>query len=162
MKKLIIPTMVLAMLASEAKGQTLYQAVYDKAKSTVDNPAATEAEKQASLFKIKALDYLKQQGNIDGQKRDSYFFDSQAVNLTSFIEDFLTNTQTAAKASKAKEQEMIRCYTNAASKNPLFPIEIENEKALPTESLIPFSVNTDWEKAYDNASTLSRTIIKKK
>jgi hypothetical protein len=160
MKKLIIPAMLLALATHSVDAQSLYQAVYDKAKSTVSNPAATENELKENRFKLEALDYLSKQGNKDGQKRDSYFFDSQAVNLTSFISDFLTNTQSAAKTSKAKQDEMARCYITAATKFQLF--DDPANTAVKEGEYIPFPLNTDWEKAYDSATAVAKGIMRKK
>ena len=160
MKKLIIPAMALAMASQPVEGQTLYEAVYENVQKVLNLPAASAAEKQENQFKLEALNYLKTKGQQEGLTRDSYFLDSQAVNLTSFIDDFLTNVRTAEKTSKAKGEEMVRCYINAAKKFPLFQ---DPANTVADESkLIPFPLNTDWEKAYDNATTVAKSIIKRK
>ena len=99
MKKLIIPAMALAMASQPVEGQTLYEAVYENVQKVLNLPAASAAEKQENQFKLEALNYLKTKGQQEGLTRDSYFLDSQAVNLTSFIDDFLTNVRTAEKSS---------------------------------------------------------------
>lgn len=160
MKKLIIPAIALTLATQSVEGQTLYEAVYEKVQSIVNNPSSSAAEKQESRFKLDALNYLKTQSKQEGQQRDSYFYDSQAVNLTSFIDDFLTNVHTAEKVSAAKREEMIRCYINAAKKFPLF--QDPSHTTIDESAPIPFPLNTDWEKAYDNATTVSKIILKKK
>ena len=160
MKKLIIPAMALAMAIQPVKGQTLYEAVYEKVQSVVNNPASSDVEKQENRFKLEALNYLKTKGQQQGLTSDSYFLDSQAVNLTSFIDDFLTNVRTAEKVSKSKRDEMVRCYVNAAKKFPLFQ---DPANSVADESkAIPFPINTDWEKAYDNATTVAKSILKRR
>ena len=160
MKKLIIPAMALAMAIQPMEGQTLYEAVYEKVQSIVNNPSATAAEQQENRFKLEALNYLKTKGQQEGQTRDSYFLDSQAVNLTSFIDDFLTNTRTAEKVSRAKHDEMVRCYVNAAKKFPLF--QDPANTVVDESKAIPFPLNTDGEKAYDNATTVAKSILKRR
>jgi len=162
MKKLIMPALALMLTSSAAKAQSLYLAVYEKAKSS-SQPSANSEEAKVNRFKVDALDYISKNLAKNGRAGDSYFLDSQAVNLTSFIDDYLTNVQTAAKVSPAKRQEMVKCYANAAKSFPLFPADTLNaEPATAPDELLPFSLNTDWEKAYDKATSQARLILKKR
>lgn len=162
MKKLLMPALALILSSTAAKAQSLYQAVYEKARS-ISTPSSAETEEaKANRFKIDALEYLSRQSAIQGRSGDSYFLDSQAVNLTSFIDDYLTNLQTAAKVSPAKRQEMMKCYVNAANTSPLFPADTLSAPPASRDELLPFSLNTDWEKAYDKATSVARLVLKKK
>ena len=163
MNKLILPAMALTLYATTAQAQSLYQAVYEKAKSTTA-PTDESDEAKINRFKLDALNYLNRQSAKTGQNADSYFLDSQAVNLTSFIDDYMTNVQSAAKVSPAKRQEMIKCYANAAKSFVLFPADTANTAPVNPgpDDLLPFPLNTDWEKAYDKATSLARQVMKKK
>lgn len=163
MKKLVMPALAFILSTTAAKAQSLYQAVYEKAKSFTA-PYENSEEAKVNRFKINALEYLSKQSVIQGKAGDSYFLDSQAVNLTSFIDDYLTNLQTASKVSPAKRQEMMKCYVNAANSFPLFPADTLNaaNTSAAQDELLPFSFNTDWEKAYDKATSGARLVLKKK
>jgi hypothetical protein len=163
MKKIIVPALALALSAVSAEAQSLYNAVYEKAKAAA-TPSANSEEARVNRFKLAALDYLNQYSHTTGKSSDSYFLDSQAVNLTSFIDDYLTNVQSAAKVSPAKRQEMIKCYANAAKSFPLNPDDSANAAAgaATTDELLPFPLATDWEKAYDKATSQARLVLKRK
>lgn len=107
MKKVIFTLLVLMASVSGIQAQSLYKTVYDRATAVVNNPKASDEEIQINQFKVTALNYMSTQINKRGLKKDSYFYDSQAVNLASFITDFQANL---AKAPATKRTEVIRIY----------------------------------------------------
>ena len=98
-----------------------------------------------------------------GLKKDSYFYDSQAVNMQSFITDFQVNLEKARKISPAKRLEILKIYTDACKFNPMFK-DTDKERVNcyvdDKRTLTPFCLDTDWEKAYDQATTLSKAALK--
>lgn len=141
-----------------ANAQTLYKAVYDQARTALTT--ATGNDKIINQYKINALDYIVKQNREDGTQTDNRYLDTQAVNLESFISDYFEYTAEAAKISEAKREEMQRCYTTASFSHPLFP----NASPLVdggAGELLPFSLNTDWQQAYDQAVTVAKQILKK-
>ena len=163
MKKLIFTLLVLAASATGMQAQSLYKTVYDKATAVVNNPAASDEEIQINQFKVTALNYLSTMVKKRGLQKDSYFYDSQAVNLTSFVTDFLANIEKARAISPAKRTEILKIYTDASKFNPMVK-DSDKEKVncyvYDKSTQTPFCLDTDWEKAYDQATTLAKAALK--
>lgn len=163
MKKLILSAFVALVGLVQADAQSLYKTVYEKANAQV-NSAQTSAEQlEISRFEVTVLNYIQAQVTKRGLKKDGYFYDSQAVNLKSFVDDFLYYVSKARKISDAKRKEVIACYREASLKNPLFN-DLDKERTYcfvnDTRTFTPFSLDTDWEKAYEQATAKIGTIIK--
>ena len=98
-----------------------------------------------------------------GLKVDGYFYDSQAVNMKSFIDDYRYYKAKATQISEAKFLEVSACYRDASIQNPYFK-DTDKEKVNSylnsPKTKVPFSMDTDWEKAYDQASKNIKAIIK--
>ena len=163
MKKSIITMLLLAMATVCTQAQSLYKTVYDKATAVVNNPASSDEEVQISQFKVTALNYITMMVKKRGMTKDSYFYDSQAVNLTSFVTDFQANLEKARNISPSKRTEILKIYMEASKFNPLFK-DTDKEKVNcyvnDQSTLTPFCIDTDWEKAYDQATTLAKAALK--
>ena len=163
MKKMFLTLLVLMVSVSGIQAQSLYKTVKDKATAIVNNPASSDEEIQINQFKLTALNYMYMMVEKRGLKKDTYFYDSQAVNLTSFITDFQANLDKARTISPAKRTEVLKIYTDASRLNPMFKDpdkEKVNAYVNDKTTLTPFSVDTDWEKAYDQATTLVKAALK--
>lgn len=164
MKKVLTAAMLLAATSLTASAQSLYKTVLDKATAIVNNPASSEEQTQIAQFKVTCLNYIASQVVKRGTQVDSYFYDSQAVNLQSFITDYLVNLENTRQLSPTKRSEVIKAYCTASTSNPLFR-DVDKEKVNcyinDKATLTPFCVDTDWEKAYDQATSKVRQILKK-
>lgn len=162
MKKLLLTLLVLTASVTGIQAQSLYKTVYDKATAVVNNPASSDEELQISQFKLTALNYMSMMVKKRGLQKDSYFYDSQAVNLNSFITDFQLNLEKARTISPAKRMEILKIYTDASKFNPMFK-DTDKEKVNcyvdDRATLTPFCIDTDWEKAYDQATTLTKAAL---
>ena len=99
MKQTIL-TIVLAMaLTSQVNAQSLYQKVHDNATAVVNNAASNEQQIQVNQFKVTVLNYIMSQAKKRNLTKDTYFYDSQAVNLASFVTDFETDIIKARQIS---------------------------------------------------------------
>lgn len=143
--------------------QSLYKRVHDNATAVVNNAASNEQQIQINQFKITVLNYMMTQSKKRNLNKDDYFFDSQAVNLATFVTDFETNIIKARQISTEKRLAVIECYRNASLQNPLFNDTDKdatycyvNDK----QTYTPFSLDTDWEKAYDQATKNIKAILK--
>ena len=129
----------------------------------VNNPSSSDEEIQINQFKVTALNYLAMMVQKRGLKKDTYFYDSQAVNMTSFITDFQVNLEKARAISPAKRMEIMKIYTDASKFNPMFK-DTDKEKVNcyvdDKTTMTPFCLDTDWEKAYDQATTLTKAALK--
>lgn len=146
------------MCTANVCAQTLYQAVYDKAKSVVATSKDAE-EKTVSQYKLNALNYIMSVCKKEGRENDVRLLDLQAVNMESFIDDFREFSAKGEKISPAKKDEIVRCFTSASFAHPLF----QNESPLVdggAGSLLPFSLNTDWSAAYDQAETIAKRVLR--
>ena len=114
MKKFIFAMLLLAISAANVQAQSLYKTVYDRATAVVNNPSSSDEEVQINQFKVTALNYISMMVKKRGMNKDSYFYDSQAVN----------------------------CYINDKS------------------TLTPFCIDTNWEKAYDQATTMVKLALR--
>lgn len=145
------------------QAQSLYKKVYDNAVAVVNDAAANDQQIQVNQFKITALNYMSNQVTKRNQTRNSYFYDSQAVNMASFITDFETYIIKARTISTEKRLAVIGCYRDASLQNPLFNDQ-DKETTLvyvnDKQTYTPFSLDTDWEKAYDQASAKIKEILK--
>lgn len=161
MKKLFF-TCILALAAMAAHSQSLFNTVYDTALKKVNSADTPTEAVQVNQFEVTALNYIQLQVSKRGLDKNGYFFDSQAVNLKSFVDDFLYYLE-KARISPAKRMEVIACYRDASLNNPLFN-DSDKETVYcfvnDKKTYTPFSLDTDWEKAYDQASAKIRTIIK--
>ncbi len=162
--KRIILTLAFAVFAMTAvNAQSLYKRVHDNATAVVNNAASNEQQIQINQFKITVLNYMMTQSKKRNLNKDDYFFDSQAVNLATFVTDFETNIIKARQISTEKRLAVIECYRNASLQNPLFNDTDKdatycyvNDK----QTYTPFSLDTDWEKAYDQATKNIKAILK--
>lgn len=165
MKKLVLTLLVLIASATgiQAQDKSLFDTVYERATAVVNNPASSDEEIQINQFKVTALNYMTTMVKKRGLKKDSYFYESQAVNLSSFITDFQVNLEKARSISPAKRTEILKIYTDASKFNPMFK-DTDKEKVNAyvndRTTLTPFCIDTDWEKAYDQATTLAKAALK--
>ena len=163
MKKIIMTILVSVVALGSLQAQSLYKKVYDNAVAVVNDAAANDQQIQVNQFKITALNYMSNQVTKRNQTRNSYFYDSQAVNMASFITDFETYIIKARTISTEKRLAVIACYRDASLQNPLFNDQ-DKETTLvyvnDKQTYTPFSLDTDWEKAYDQASAKIKEILK--
>ena len=154
MKKIILSLLVLMASVASVQAQDLFKTVRDNATKVVNNPASSDEEIQINQFKVTALNYLSMMVQKRGLK---------AVNMTSFITDFQVNLEKARAISPAKRLEIIKIYTDASKFNPMFK-DTDKERANAyvndKTTMTPFCLDTDWEKAYDQATTLTKAALK--
>lgn len=145
------------------QAQSLYQTVYEKATAVVNNPASSDDAIQINQFKVTALNYMSTMVKKRGLQKDAYFYDSQAVNLSSFVTDFQANLEKARTLAPSKRTEILKIYTDASRFNPMFK-DPDKEKVNcyvdDRNTLTPFCLDTDWEKAYEQATTLAKAALR--
>ena len=80
------------------------------------------------------------------------FLNTKAYYLSEFITLFFNELMKTKGLKEDKQQMCIMLFVKAANAHPQFKIveEATAEDSISTgENLIPFSLNTDWEKAYE-------------
>lgn len=164
MKKTFLSIALVLGAVCCADAQSLYKRVYDKAVAVVNDDRASDEEVQINQFQVTVLNYIVTQVKKRGLDKDSYFYDAQAVNLTSFVTDYLVNIENARSISSLRREQMIKCYIDASVKNPLFKdkdAEMVNCYLNDDQTLTPFCIDTDWEKAYDVATQQAKALLRK-
>jgi len=163
MKKIFLLACLLLAATTSLKAQSLYETVYNSAISKVNNPQSAQEQIEVSQFEVTALNYIFNEVKKRGLEKSAYFYDSQAVNLKSFVDDFLYYVQKARAISTDKRKEVIKIYRDASLKNKLFN-DTNLDRVLcyvnDTKTLTPFSLDTDWEKAYDEATAKVKAVLK--
>lgn len=163
MKKLFLILSLAIFTAMNADAQSLYKTVRDTATKVVNNPNSKQDEIDIAQFEITVLNYIAAQVSKRGLQKTGYFYDSQAVNMKSFVDDCRYYALKANKISASKKKQVLECFKQASLNNPLFH---DNDKknahvyVNDPKSETPFSIDTDWEKAYDQASKNIKSIIK--
>ncbi len=165
MKKIVLSLLTMVLFAGSMNAQNLYRTVYDKATAVVNSANASEEELQLNQFKVTCLNYITMMVQQKNLKKDNYFYDSQAVSLTSFVTDFQVNLTKARAISTEKRLEVIKLYRDATLYNPLFK-DTDTERTMvyvnDVNSLTPFCLDTDWEQAYEQTTTMVKNIFNKK
>lgn len=163
MKKLMVVVCLAAMSAVPVSAQSLFETVYKSAVAKVNDANSSSETIDVNQFEVTALNYLQTQVQKRALQKDGYFFDSQAVNLKSFVDDFLFYLNKARAVSADKRKAVINCYREASLQNPLFG-DTNKERTYcyvnDTKTFTPFSLDTNWEKAYDQASENIKSIIR--
>ena len=163
MKKFFFIIAMAFLTAVNLQAQSLYKTVRDTATKVVNNPNSRQDEIDIAQFEITVLNYIAAQVSKRGIQKTGYFYDSQAVNMKSFVDDCRLYALKANKISASKKKQVMECFRQASLDNPLFNDSDKKYvhsyvKDAKTET--PFSLDTDWEKAYDQASKTIKSIIK--
>ncbi|MCQ2094846.1 MAG: hypothetical protein MJY81_07635 [Bacteroidaceae bacterium] len=163
MKQTFLTILMALTITTQMNAQSLYKKVHENATAVVNNVASNDQQIQVNQFKITVLNYIMSQVKKRNLNKDSYFYDSQAVNMASFVTDFETDIIRARQISTEKRLAVIDCYRKASLQNPLFG-DTDSETTYcyvnDTKTYTPFSLDTDWEKAYAQASAQIKTILK--
>lgn len=163
MKKAIISLIILSSGALSINAQNLYKTVLERSQEVVSNPSSADEALSVSQFKIDVLNFITSEMKKAGVKKDPYFYDSQAVNLESFLTDYHDNMVKAKAISAAKSTEIMKIYQNATIANTLVN-EADEAKThtyiIKGAKFTPFSLNTDWELAYDEATRKAKAALK--
>ncbi len=134
-----------------ARAQDVYNLVLDNATSVVNNPLSNFMQTQIAQFKRTSLIYLKQKTLEETDTIPSCFLDTQAYYLSEFVTLFLNDVWRSKRLDEGKRKERIMMFTDASVSNPLFYDE-DKETTLSfiktAGEVTPFSLDTDWQKAY--------------
>ena len=162
-KSFILLGLTLLSYTHTVNAQSLFDTVYKSAIEKVNDVKSSQETIDINQFEVTALNYLQTQVKKRALKKDSYFYDSQAVNLKSFVDDFLYYLNKTRTMPQAKRAAVIACYREASLSNPLFN-DTNKERIYcyvnDTKTYTPFSLDTDWDKAYNQATAKIKTIIR--
>ena len=149
MKKFLLLFGIMLCAISNIQAQEVYNYLYKKATEKVNSPYTNEYELKKYEFELTALNYMKNHAFAINREITTTFLDEQAYNMDSFILQYMKQMQKTAKDDKLK---VARKYIDASLNNPLYnDPDKETTQAYIEEkgSLIPFSIDTDWIKAFE-------------
>lgn len=162
MKKILLIALLLAGSMC-IQAQEIYNKVYKTALETINNPESPESQVKLNHFYVTALNYLKSESNERMESVTTTFLDTQAYYLSEFVTSFFDHISQARQLSAESQQKVVMAYVNATLDTPLFK-DKETEKIhsfiSEKNSLTPFSLDTDWEKAYKKATKKAAKILK--
>lgn len=154
MKKLIIISLLAALVPTALSAQDVYNMALDNATRQVNAPTANFTQTRIAQFKRTTLLYLKRKAFETMPQVTTDFLNTQAYYLSEFLtlffDEILKDRQLKADVRKQK----IYMFMDASLTHPLFgDPDIETTQAYIQEGseLTPFSLDTDWEQAYKAA-----------
>lgn len=151
LRNTILTLIFLTLATTPTKAQEVYNLVLSNAIRVVNSPTSGFAQTQIAQFKRTTLVYIKSKAFEQTDSIPASFLDTQAYYLSEFITLFFDEILKSKKMSDEKKRDRIYLFMDASVSNPLFndPDE-ETTMAYIKDSgeITPFSINTDWEKAY--------------
>ena len=125
--------------------------VLDNATRIVNSPTSSFLNTQIAQFKRTALIYIKSKAFERTDSVPAKFLNTQAYYLTEFLNLFFAEMiKIKDLPEKARKQRILR-FMDASACNPLFH-DLDEETTLSFVEnggeVTPFSLDTDWQKAY--------------
>ncbi len=125
--------------------------VLDNATRIVNSPTSSFLNTQIAQFKRTALIYIKSKAFERTDSVPAKFLNTQAYYLTEFLNLFFAEMiKIKDLPEKARKQRILR-FMDASACNPLFHDPDEETTLSFVENggeVTPFSLDTDWQKAY--------------
>lgn len=160
MHKKILSLLFLLLSASALQAQEVYNFVLESAQRIINNPASGDTQVSIAQFKNTALVYLKNQAFAQQKEVSEDFLNTQAYYMSEFVALFFSEVVEVQKKGKQVMENTILLFIEASLTHPLFP-DTDEETTLcyvnDPASLTRFSLNTDWEKAYEAAKAELKT-----
>lgn len=148
MKKILLVLMLFVGMTVQA--QEVFNELRQKNKTVVENPQSSAIARGISQFKLDALNYLAIKMQEEMPDSSVYFLDNQAISMNEYVTYYIQKLVQYNEMPTALQEEMTKMFMEASKDNPLFK-DKDKEMVLSYynngESLIRFSLDTDWEKA---------------
>lgn len=152
MKHLYLFLILFALNGFEGKAQEVYKMVLDNSTRTLNSPTAGFTQTQVAQFKQTALIYMRKKAFEQKDEAEiADLLNTQAYFLSEFISFFFDEILKSKRLSEDKRKKRIMLFMDASVSNPLFDDNDEETTLSFINSggeITPFSLNTDWQKAY--------------
>ena len=151
MKHIFILVLGLILGTANAEAQDVYNLVLDSATRIINNPTSNFTNVQIAQFKRTALTYMKSKALEISDTIPSALLDTQAYYMSEFITLFIDDIVKSKRLSDDKRKQRILMFTDASISNPLFNDPDKDTTMsfmIDGNELTPFSLDTDWHKAY--------------
>lgn len=156
MKKLYLFLFICITASCRLNAQQVYNLVVENATRTVNSPTSGYSQTRIAQFKLTTLTYIRSKAFEQTDTVSSRFLDTQAYYLSEFISLFFDEILKDKKLGENKRKAKVALFMDASLANPLFnDPDDETTKAYVLEGneITPFSINTDWERAYAAAKS---------
>ena len=143
--------LALLLAPNTLKAQEVYNMVLENATKTVNSPSKSFTQVKIAQFKSTALVYLKKKAFENSKE-----VNTQAYYLSEFIFLFFTQILKDHKLSDEERRKKIYLFMDASLSNPLFndpDTETTQSYIKEGSELTPFSLDTDWQKAWHAAKS---------
>ena len=151
MLKISLILLFLLSCSTTAKAQEVYNYVLNNAIRTVQSPTSGFTQTRIAQFKQTALTYLRKKATETMPEVTDQFLNTQAYYMSEFITLFFDEILKSKKQDCEKKKDKIMLFMDASKSNPLFDdtdTETTDSYILEGNQLTPFSLNTDWPRAY--------------
>ena len=138
-------------MPNASRAQDVYNMVLENANKVVDSPSKSFTQVKIAQFKKTALIYLKKKAFENNSVVKAEFLNTQAYYLSEFIFLFFTQILKDHKLSEEERRKKIYLFMDASLSNPLFndpDTETTQSYIKEGSELTPFSLDTDWQKAW--------------
>ena len=153
MKKSLYVILLFALLPMTMSAQDVYNYLLDATTNTVNNPASTYTQVRIAQFKRTALVYLKRKAFEQMPEVTEDFLNTQAYYMSEYVALFFDELLKGKKEDDNKRMAKIYLFMDTSKAYPLFDdpdTEVTDSYIIEGNELTPFSLNTDWQKAYGN------------
>ena len=151
MKKFLPIILLLCLLPLKMSAQDVYNYLLDATTNTVNNPTSSYTQVRIAQFKRTALVYLKRKAFETMPEVTEQFLNKQAYYMSEYVALFFDELLKGKKDDDNKRKAKIYLFMDTSKANPLFndpDTDITDAYIIEGNELTPFSLNTDWQKAY--------------
>lgn len=151
MKHILLSISILFAFGVSAEAQEIFKMYKNDAKEIVDNPKSNPTVAKIAQFKYVGLQYIYDKAVQSDRDVTIKFLDDQAYYMNQFVNLFISDVLVNQSPSKSDKKKRILLFVDASGSNPLFK---DNDKDVVDayvtagNQLTPFSLDTDWPKAY--------------
>lgn len=144
--------LLLPLLSAHLNAQEVYNFVLENATRVVNTPTSGFTQTKIAQFKRTALLYLRKKAFETQEQVTEQFLNEQAYYLSEFLALFFGEILKDNHLPDEQRRHKILLFMEASLSNPLFnDPDLETARSYIEEGteLTPFSLDTDWIKAYD-------------
>ncbi len=151
MIKFIVTLFFFSFLSFPVYAQDIYNALLNDAKKAAENPKSNPVSRKIAQFKRVGLEYIKEKAFKSDKEVTVKFLDDQAYYMNQFVSSFIRDALVNTSLSKSEKKKRILLFIDASGSNRLFndpDREVADAYVTTEGQLTPFSLDTDWVKAY--------------
>lgn len=151
MKKSLYVILLFTLLPMTMSAQDVYNYLLDATTNTVNNPTSTYTQVRIAQFKRTALVYLKRKAFETMPEVTEQFLNKQAYYMSEYVALFFDEILKGKKDNEQKRMAKIYLFMDTSKAYPLFDdpdTDMTDSYIIEGNELTPFSLNTDWQKAY--------------